>query len=188
VKLSENPRTSHNPVRLEQGASIMATFAHAGTVTSVTATPVRRRTHATLVSLGVVAVMIGATSAIVYSQLGQIHFAPASAKELTRVSALRTEAGDRLAALAATRKAIEVYRRLLRTNAIQYAPYLAASLQNLSLQLSEAGDDAGAVAAIDEAIRIRRRLAEMDPSRYAEALEQTVELRSQIAPAQADGR
>jgi len=162
----------------------MATSAHTGTAASVTAAPANRKTHPALVSLAAIAVTIGVTSAIVYSQLGPTHFAPASAKELSRVSALRAEAGDRLAALAATRKAVEVYRRLLRTNAIQYAPYLAASLQNLSLQLSEAGDDAGAMAAIDEAIRIRRRLAEMDPARYAEALEQTVELRSQIVPAQ----
>jgi tetratricopeptide (TPR) repeat protein len=156
----------------------MSTLAHTIAADAVTA---KARKCAMFVSLAVIAVTVA--SGFVCGQLGRTHFAPTFAKELTPVSELRIEAGDYLTALAASRKATEVYRRLMRGNAVQYAPHLAATLHNLSVRLSEAGDHPGALAAIDEAIRIRRRLAEMNPARYALGLERSVRLLSPIEAA-----
>jgi len=159
---------------------IMSTLAH--TIAADTATA-KARKCTLFVALAVIAVTVGVTFGLVYGQWGRIHFAPTFAKELSRVSELRIEAGQYLTEVAASRKATEVYRRLMRVNAVQYAPHLAANLHNLSVRLDEAGDHVGAVAAIDDAIRIRRRLAEMNPARYAAALDRSVQRLSLIEAA-----
>src|SRR5712671_1797340 len=84
--------------------------------------------------------------------LGLVRFAPALAKELIETSALRNAAGDHAGAVAASRKAVDTYRGLMRKSNIHYAPQLATSLHNLSEHLNLGGDHAGALAAIEEAV------------------------------------
>jgi hypothetical protein len=165
----------------------MTALADTGTVAAAANTTISKKS-VTVVSLVVTAALIGVASACVYTQLGQTQFAPAFAKDTSRISPrLRSQAGDRIGAPATSRKSVEVYRHLMRTNAahnaIRYAPFLAASLHNLSVHLSEANDYAGAVTAIDEAIAIRRQLAKTKPTRYAAGLEQSMQLLSQIEEA-----
>jgi hypothetical protein len=138
--------------------------------------------------LAMVTVGVGVSLGFVYSQLGQTHFAPTLAKELIQASDQHRANGDHQAALAASRKATEMYRRLMRLSSAHYAPYLAGSLHLLSVRLSEVGDQAGARAAIDEAISIRRQLAKFSPARYQAGLEQSLQQKAYIeAVARDDG-
>jgi hypothetical protein len=133
--------------------------------------------------LGIIAMLtvsVGVTLGAVYSELGQAHFTPTVAKKLIQTSAQYSAAGDHQAALAASRKATEMYRRLMRLSSAHYAPYLAGSLHLLSVRLGEVGDQAGARAAIDEAIAIRRQLAKFSPPRYQAGLEQSLQQLAQI--------
>jgi hypothetical protein len=128
--------------------------------------------------LGIIAVLtvsVGVSLGFVYSQLGQAQFTPTVAKQLVHASGQHSAAGDHQAALAASRKATEMYRRLMRLSSAHYAPYLAGSLHLLSVRLSEVGDSAGAGAAIDEAISIRRQLAKFSSTRYQAGLEQSLQ-------------
>jgi hypothetical protein len=110
--------------------------------------------------------------------LGQ-HFAPNVAKDLRHQSEMLSQAGDRAGAAAASRRAVDIYRGLMRARVTHYAPQLAASLHDLSIRLSEAGDDAGALAAIHEAVELRRVAAKYS-SRDAASLEQSLQLLSQM--------
>src|SRR5262249_20916803 len=82
----------------------------------------------------------------------------------------------------ASRRAVDIYRGLMRVSAVHYAPKLAASLHELSIRLKDAGDDAGALAAIREAVEMRRRLAKSSPT-YAAGLEQSLQLLTRIEQA-----
>ena len=147
------------------------------------ATTTRKKARRAIVCLAALVVMIGVTAAFGYSQLGQVQYSHASARELTRHAEFHRLAGDRIGAVAASREATEEYRGLMRVNPMIYAPYLAASLHDLSVQLSEAGDHAGALIAVEEAIRIRRYLATRYPMRFAAGLERSQQLLSQLAAA-----
>jgi hypothetical protein len=76
------------------------------------------------------------------------------------------DAGDGAAALAASRDAVELYRRLTQLNPARFDPDLARSLNYLSHRLSDAGDSTAALAASREAEEIRRRLADENPARF----------------------
>ena len=133
--------------------------------------------------IGIIAMLtvsVGVTLGAVYSELGQAHFTPTVAKKLTQTSDQYSAAGDHQSALAASRKATEMYRRLMRLSSAHYAPYLAGSLHLLSVRLGEVGDYAGARAAIDEAISIRRQLAKFSPARYQAGLEQSLQQKAHI--------
>jgi len=147
------------------------------------ATRTRKNARRTIVCLAALAAMISVTAAFGYSQLGQVQYSHASARELTRQAEFHRLAGDRSGAVAASRQATEEYRGLMRLNPMLYAPYLAASLHDLSVQLSEAGDHAGALIAVEEAIRMRRHLAARYPRRFATGLEQSQQLLSRLAAA-----
>jgi len=126
--------------------------------------------------------IIGVVTVAPFALLGQ-YFAPNVAKDLRHESEMLSQAGDSAGAVAASRRAVDVYRGLMRASAVVYAPKLAASLHDLSVRLNEAGDHAGALAAIQEAIEMRRRLAKYSPT-YAESLEQSLQLLTTIESAQ----
>ena len=130
--------------------------------------------------LAMLTVSVGVTLGAVYSELGQAHFTPTVAKKLIQTSDQQSAAGDHQAALAASRKATEMYRRLMRLSSAHYAPYLAGSLHLLSVRLSEVGDHAEARTAIEEAISIRRQLAKFSPARYQAGLEQSLQQKAHI--------
>jgi len=117
--------------------------------------------------------VIGVVAVGPFVLLGQ-HFAPNVANDLQRQSAVLSQAGDHAGAIAASRRAVEIYRGLARVAAVQYAPKLAASLHELSIRLDEAGDDKSALAAIREAAEIRRGLARFsaaDAARLEDSLQ-----------------
>ena len=127
--------------------------------------------------VGIVAMLtmsVGVSLGFIYSQVGQARFTPTVAKQLVHDSEQHRANGDHQAALAASRKATEMYRRLMRLSSAHYAPYLAGSLHLLSVRLSEVGDHAGARAAIEEAISIRRQLAKFSPARYQAGLQESL--------------
>jgi len=133
--------------------------------------------------LGIIAMLtvsVGVSLGFVYSPLGQAQFAPTAAKELIQASDQYRAAGDHQAALVASRRATEMYRRLTRLSSARYAPSLAGSLHLLSVRLGDVGDYAGARAAIDEAIAIRRQLAKASPVRYQAGLDQSLQQLAQI--------
>ena len=111
------------------------------------------------------------------------YFAPNVAKDLRHQSEMLSQAGDQAGAIAASRRAVEIYHGMMRVSAAQYAPRLAASLHELSMRLNEAGDDAGALAAIREAVEIRHGLAKYSPTDAA-SLEQSLQLLARIETAQ----
>src|SRR5215468_434128 len=157
------------------GANVMTTLPHAQ----------EARTKAKGFTIGsdaraiaYVVAIIGVVTVAPFALFGQ-HFAPNVAKDLRRQSELFSEAGDQAGAVAASRRATDIYRGLMRASAIHYAPQLAASLHELSIRLSEAGDDAGALAAIHEAVEMRRHLAKYS-ARDAASLEQSLQLLSQM--------
>jgi Tetratricopeptide repeat len=144
-------------------------------------TPAKEARRATLGILAMLTVSVGPSLGFVYSEVGQTHFTPTVAGELIHASDQRSANGDHQAALAASRKATELYRRLMRLSSAHYAPYLAASLHLLSVRLSEVGDHAGAGAAIDEAISIRHQLVKFSPARYQAGLDQSLQQKAYIA-------
>jgi hypothetical protein len=133
-------------------------------------------------------VSVGVSLGFVYSQIGQAQFTPSVAKQLVQASDQYRANGDQQAALAASRKATEMYQRLMRLSSAHYAPYLAGSLHLLSVRLGEVGDYAGARAAIDEAISIRRQLAKFSPARYQASLEQSLQQKAHIEAVARDSR
>jgi hypothetical protein len=126
--------------------------------------------------------IIGAVTVAPFALFGQ-HFAPNVAKDLRHQSEMLSQAGDPAGAVAASRRAVDIYRGLMRVSVVHYAPKLAASLHELSVRLNETGDDAGALAAIREAVEMRRRLAKSSPT-YDASLEQSLQLLTRIEAAQ----
>ena len=61
-------------------------------------------------------------------------------------------AGDRPGALKTAQEAVDIYRRLAKTNPAAYEPDLAMSINNLANRLSETGDRPGALKAAQEAV------------------------------------
>ena len=125
--------------------------------------------------------IIGAVTVAPFALMGQ-HFAPNVAKDLRHQSQMLSEAGDPAGAVAASRRAVDIYRGLMRVSAVQYAPKLAASLHELSIRLNEAGDDASALASVREAVEMRRRLAKFSATDAA-SLEQSLQLLTRIEQA-----
>ncbi len=76
-----------------------------------------------------------------------------------RLSAL----GNQEEALAASREAADIYRRLAGTRPDDFLPRLAGSLNNLGIRLSNLGRREEALTAAREATDIRRRLAKSRP-------------------------
>jgi len=152
---------------------------HASTVPA-SAIEVKEAGRAMLGTLIMLTVSVGVSLGFVYSQIGQAQFTPSVAKQLVQASEQHRGNGDHQAALAASRKATEMYRRLMRLSSAHYAPYLAGSLHLLSVQLGEVGDQTGARAAIDEAILIRHQLAKFSPARYQSGLEQSLQQKAHI--------
>ena len=139
-------------------------------------------------SVGTAAAVAVAGMISLYSvgQLNQAHVPTAMAADLTTQIELRSEAGDLAGALAAGRKAAEIYRGLMWVGPIQGAPRLAASLHDLSGRLSATGDAAGAATAIQEAIELRWRLAKTNPT-YAASLAQSRQVLAQLVTGEAFG-
>jgi hypothetical protein len=133
-------------------------------------------------ALAFVFAIIGVMAVAPFALLGR-YFAPNVAKDLRHQSEVLSQAGDQAGAIAASRKAVDIYRGLMRVSML-YAPRLAASLHDLSNRLHEAGDDAGALAAIHEAIEIRRGLAGHHGANYAASLEQSLQVLTRIEAAQ----
>src|SRR5262249_21951314 len=97
-------------------------------------------------AIAYVIAIIGAVTVAPFALLGQ-HFAPNVAKDFRHQSEVLSQAGDPAGAVAASHRAVDIYRGLMRVSAAYYAPKLAASLHDLSMRLNEAGDEAGARAA-----------------------------------------
>jgi hypothetical protein len=130
-----------------------------------------------------IAFTIIAVSAVAPFALLSKHFAPNVAADLRRQSEVLSQDGDRWGAIAASRRAVDIYRGLTRAGAVHYTPKLAASLHELSIRLYAAGDDAGALAAIREAVQIRRGLVKYSPTDAAN-LEQSLQVLTMIEAAQ----
>ncbi|HEU0087213.1 MAG TPA: tetratricopeptide repeat protein, partial [Pseudonocardiaceae bacterium] len=77
-----------------------------------------------------------------------------------------TNAGRREEALAATSKAVEVYRRLAGVNPGAFEPDLALALNNLGAMLSNLGRREEALEATSEAVEVYRRLAGVNPGAF----------------------
>jgi len=133
-------------------------------------------------AMAYVLAIIGVVAIAPFALLGQ-HFAPNVAKDLRHQSEVLSQAGDPAGAVAASRRAVDIYRGLMRVSAAYYAPKLAAGLHELSVRLHEAGDDAGALAAIREAVEMRRRLARYSRTDAA-SLEQSLQLLTRIETTQ----
>src|SRR5262249_40543893 len=94
--------------------------------------------------------IIGVVTVAPFALLGQ-YFAPNVAKDLRHQSELLSQAGDQAGAVAASRRAVDGYRGLMRASAAGDAPQLAASPPDLSARLNEAGGHPGAPAPHPEA-------------------------------------
>ena len=88
------------------------------------------------------------------------------AMELNNHAVDLASAGDRPGALKAALEAVDIYKRLAKTNPAAYEPDLAMSINNLANRLSETGDHPGALKAAQEAVDIYRRLAKTNPAAY----------------------
>jgi tetratricopeptide (TPR) repeat protein len=75
-------------------------------------------------------------------------------------------AGQREAALAPTREAVELRRELAKRNPDAFQPDLAMSLNNLGARLSALGQREAALAATREAVELRRELATRNPDGF----------------------
>jgi hypothetical protein len=163
----------------------MTTFAHTSQTTRIARRNAKRVTVGFVGAAAAVAV-VGMISLYSVGQLKQAHVPAGMAADLTQQSELRREAGDLAGALAAGRKAAEIYRGLMWLGPVQNAPRLAASLHDLSGRLGEAGDSTGAVTAIQEAIELRWRLAKTNPT-HAASLAQSRQVLARIVASGAPG-
>ncbi len=88
------------------------------------------------------------------------------ARYLNNLGIRMAEAGDKQAALAPVREAVERNRELAEADPAAHLHNLAASLSNLGVRLAEAGDKQAALAPAREAVTIQRALAEADPAAH----------------------
>jgi len=137
---------------------------------------------ASVVKIVTVVGIVGTAMTFAIAQFSQARFIPTSAEKLVQQAELLSEAGDRDGVLAANRKAVQLYRHLLRVSPIHYQPALAATLQDMSVRLFEAGDREVARSAIMEVIRMRRHLAPDNPRNVAD-LEESLRLLSRFEAA-----
>jgi tetratricopeptide (TPR) repeat protein len=137
---------------------------------------------ATAIKFVTVVGIVGTVMTFAIAQSSQARFIPTSAEKLIQQAAALSEAGDRDSALAANRKAVQLYRHLMRVSPIHYQPALAATLQDMSVRLFEAGDREGARSAITEVITMRRHLAP-DNARNIASLEESLRILSRFETA-----
>ncbi|WP_158817323.1 tetratricopeptide repeat protein [Methylocapsa sp. S129] len=88
------------------------------------------------------------------------------AKSLNNFGDRLSGLGRREDALAATREAVDLYRRLVAESSEAFAPHLANALNNLGSRLGDLGRRKDALAAAREAVDIRRRLAAERPGAF----------------------
>ncbi|WP_366851062.1 tetratricopeptide repeat protein [Methanothrix sp.] len=74
--------------------------------------------------------------------------------------------GRREDALASAQEAVEIHRKLARSNPAAFLPDLATSLNNLGNRLSALGRQKEAMASAQEAVDIHRHLAQSNPSAF----------------------
>ena len=74
--------------------------------------------------------------------------------------------GQQDEALAATREAVDLWRRLAQVNPAEHEPDLAWSLGNLASYLAQQGQQDEALAATREAVDLWRRLAQVNPAEH----------------------
>jgi hypothetical protein len=141
------------------------------TTTGMASATAKNEKRVTIVFLAAVALIIGAASVSVYSQMGGTYFAPTLAKDLPHQSELLSE----------------INRLRIRVATVHFPPYLAANLHELSVRLAEAGDNVGALKAVGNAVSIRRHLAQGNPAHYAASLELSLRLQSQLDTREASG-
>lgn len=123
-----------------------------------------------------IVVLIGAGTFTLRSE----HFAANLARDLRHQSEMLRQGGDLPSAIAASRRAVDLYRGLTDVDPMQYEPELAVSLHELSIRLNEAGDDTGALPAIHEAVAVRRRLTGFGATEVP-GLEESLQLLAKIA-------
>jgi len=139
-------------------------------------------TVASVIKILTVVGIVGTAMSLAIAQFSQARFTPTSAEKLVQQAPPLSEAGDRDGALAVNRKAVQLYRHLLRASPIHYQPALAATLQDMSVRLFEAGDREAARSAIMEVIKMRRHLAPDNPRNIAN-LEESLRLLSRFETA-----
>jgi hypothetical protein len=125
------------------------------TTHSKTAAPVSESNPVTLASIckvAAAAAIVGIVWTFAVAELGKPPVASAASFSTTSEQAL-----------AASRKAVEMNRHLLRASPILFeaarTAALADSLDDLSLHLAEVGDNEGARRAVQESVALRSRLA-----------------------------
>src|SRR5262249_42017918 len=81
-----------------------------------------------------------------------------------------SDVGDKRAALATTREAVNVYRQLAETEPATHLPDLAGTVHNLGIRLSGVGGGRAALEPTREAVNVYRRLAEAEPAAHLPGL------------------
>ena len=93
-----------------------------------------------------------------------------SAMELNNHAVHLASAGDHTGALKAAQEAVDIYKRLAKTNPAAYEPVLAGSINNLADCLSETGDRPGALKAALEAVALYEKANNATPGAFAQQL------------------
>jgi hypothetical protein len=101
---------------------------------------------------------------------------PGLASSLSNVAARQGDMGQREAALASSKEAVRLFKRLVKlkwpveSNPDAVLPGLADSLNNLSIQQGAMGQRKAALASIEEAARISRELAKLNSDAFLPVL------------------
>ncbi len=93
-------------------------------------------------------------------------YLPDLAGSLNDLAVRLAEAGQRDAALAPAREAVNLQRALAEANPAAYLPNLAGFLNTLAVSLGEVGERDAALAPAQEAVTLRRALARANPAAY----------------------
>jgi predicted O-linked N-acetylglucosamine transferase (SPINDLY family) len=88
------------------------------------------------------------------------------ARRLNDLGIALSALGRREDALASAQEAVEIHRKLARSNPAAFLPDLATSLNNLGNRLSALGRQKEAMASAQEAVDIHRHLAQSNPSAF----------------------
>jgi hypothetical protein len=88
------------------------------------------------------------------------------ARVLNNLGGALSALGQREKALQASQEAVDIRRKLAKSNAQAFLPNLAGSLSNLGLRLSALGQREKALEAAQEAVDIRRKLAEANAQAF----------------------
>jgi hypothetical protein len=146
----------------------------------------KRVSFKSICETAIIVAFVCTAAVFVVAQLSQVRFLPTVAREFSGQSEQLARTGDYRGAADASRKAVEIYRRLTDSRMIHFVPHLARSLHDLAVRLNEAGDTSGAQTAIEEAIRIRQHTARYNTSEAA-ALARSLAFRASIVAAEGDG-